>query len=189
MTAERIAALLEPYAPGVLPGVADQLLVYLDLIVKWNARTNLTAIRNPEEIVRRHFGESLFLSRHLPAAQTLLDLGSGAGFPGVPIQLERPDLKVTLAESQMKKAAFLRELARELQLGMEIWAGRAEDMAASRRFDVVTLRAVDDPTLAIKLARMRLAQGGTIAHLTIGTTTEEALAVPGAERRILQFLR
>src|ERR1700728_3898680 len=86
--------------PSLTPPAAilPQLSAYLDLLLKWNARTNLTAIRDPEEIVRRHFGESLFVARHLPACDTLLDLGSGAGFPGIPIQLALPELNVTLAE-------------------------------------------------------------------------------------------
>src|SRR6202041_1504910 len=114
-----IAALLIPYLnppAAILP----QLSAYLDLLLKWNARTNLTAIRNPEEIVRRHFGESLFAARHLdPNTSSLLDFGSGAGFPGLPIALLRPDVQVTLAESQNKKATFLREVVRNLALTTE----------------------------------------------------------------------
>src|SRR5665213_2921666 len=108
----RIAALLAPYLGHhpVAPTLYPQLSKYLDLLLKWNARTNLTAIRDPEEIVRRHFGESLFAARHLdPKTATLLDLGSGAGFPGLPIALLCPEIQVTLAESQNKKASFLRE--------------------------------------------------------------------------------
>jgi 16S rRNA (guanine527-N7)-methyltransferase len=113
-----LPAILAPYL-GTYPPPADlypQLSAYLDLLLKWNARTNLTAIRDPEEIVRRHFGESLFAGVHLAAKlsseATLLDLGSGAGFPGLPIQLLLPGLQVTLAESQNKKATFLREAVR-----------------------------------------------------------------------------
>src|ERR1700686_1797783 len=106
-----IADLLTPYLPDPPATLLPQLSLYLDLLLKWNARTNLTAIRDPEEIVRRHFGESLFAARRLalseiaPVAITLLDFGSGAGFPGLPIALLRPAVQVTLAESQNKKAA------------------------------------------------------------------------------------
>src|ERR1700678_3008771 len=98
----KIATLLAPYlAPP--PEILPKLSFYLDLLLKWNARTNLTAIRDPEEIVRRHFGESLFAAQHLsPSTSTLLDLGSGAGFPGLPIALLHPEIAVTLAESQNK---------------------------------------------------------------------------------------
>src|SRR5438067_3390615 len=141
-----IADLLVPYLPDPPATLLPQLSSYLDLLLKWNARTNLTAIRDPEEIVRRHFGESLFAARHLSLeneqllekpeisgpdsdAITLLDLGSGAGFPGLPIALLCPGVQVTLAESQNKKAAFLREVVRSLRLpNAEVWAARAETL-------------------------------------------------------------
>lgn len=135
--------------------VREQLAVYLELLLKWNARMNLTAIRKPEEIVRRHFGESLFAGTHLGQCGTLLDLGSGAGFPGVPIQLMRPDVKVTLAESQGKKAAFLREVVRELGLQTEVWAARVETMPVERGFDSVAMRAVDNMGAAVREGWMR----------------------------------
>src|SRR5271163_1208799 len=150
-----IADLLTPYLdppPNLLP----QLSTYLDLLLKWNARTNLTAIRNPEEIVRRHFGESLFAARHLnPHTSTLLDFGSGAGFPGLPIALLRPDIQVTLAESQNKKATFLREVIRNLKLPTEIWAARVETMPEARLFHTVTLRAVDNMGASLTAAAPR----------------------------------
>ena len=143
-----IAELLTPFYPAPPARLLGQLSAYLDLLLKWNARTNLSAIREPEAIVTRHFGESLFLASRLPSARTLLDLGSGAGFPGLPCALARPELMVTLAESQNKKASFLREVARTLAVDVEIWDKRAELLPDDRRFDVVTLRAVDNPEAA-----------------------------------------
>jgi 16S rRNA (guanine527-N7)-methyltransferase len=175
----KIATLLAPYLtppPEILP----QLSLYLDLLLKWNARTNLTAIRDPEEIVRRHFGESLFAARHIPAgAKTLLDFGSGAGFPGLPIALLHPNLEVTLAESQNKKSTFLREAVRVLTLpNVQVWPNRVETMPPNRVFDVVTLRAVDDMDTALPTAKTRIAPGGKLLLLTTsaqapsnGTTT------------------
>ncbi|HWW22665.1 MAG TPA: 16S rRNA (guanine(527)-N(7))-methyltransferase RsmG, partial [Edaphobacter sp.] len=130
----QIASLLAPYlAPP--PEILPQLSLYLDLLLKWNARTNLTAIRDPEEIVRRHFGESLFAAQHIGPCDTLLDLGSGAGFPGLPIALLHPEVRVTLAESQNKKSTFLREAARTLALpNVEIWPARVESMPPARQF-------------------------------------------------------
>ena len=157
LSPDRIAHLLQPFlksAPAPLPETLFlQLSLYLDLLLKWNARTNLTAIHDPQAIVTRHFGESLFLACHLPVGvHTILDLGSGAGFPGIPLHLLRPDLTVTLAESQGKKAAFLREAVRSLALSTFVHAGRAEDLVGRQRFDIVTLRAVDNMTLARRLA-------------------------------------
>ena len=157
LTEPTLAALLTPYLDppaAILP----RLSLYLDLLLKWNARTNLTAIRDPEEIVRRHFGESLFAARHLnPETPTLLDFGSGAGFPGLPIALLRPHIAVTLAESQNKKAAFLREAVRQLKIPAEIWPNRVEAMPPTRQFHTVTLRAVDNMAAALTAAAPRAA--------------------------------
>jgi 16S rRNA (guanine527-N7)-methyltransferase len=181
--------LLAPYlgdAP-VPPGLYDQLSAYLDLLLKWNARTNLTAIREPEQIVQRHFGESLFTGLQLSTPYSLfptpclLDFGSGAGFPGLPIQLLLPELRVTLAESQGKKASFLREAVRTLGLKTEVWAGRVEDMPASQTFDTVTLRAVDNMAAALAAARPRVAPGGLLVTLSSEQNPEaENIPMPGA---------
>ncbi len=171
MTPNSVAELLEPYlgspvaqiergsvAHRIRPEIYSQIIVYIDLILKWNARINLTAIRTPEEIVRRHFGESLFVATRLGPCGTLLDFGSGAGFPGLPIQLLRPDVQVTLAESRSRKASFLREVVRSLGLPTEVWAGRVEDMPTQRRFDGITLRAVDDMHTAVQEASIRASE-------------------------------
>jgi 16S rRNA (guanine527-N7)-methyltransferase len=176
LTPEEIAVLLQPYVVGApepafgWPQLHSQLVIYLQLILKWNARTNLTAIRTPDEIVRRHFGESLFVSSHLGECPTLLDFGSGAGFPGIPIQLLRPDIQVTLAESQGKKASFLREAVRTLGLATEVWAGRVETMPESRRFHTVTLRAVDDMKIAVDEAARRASKRVAI----LGTSSQSS---------------
>jgi 16S rRNA (guanine527-N7)-methyltransferase len=170
LTPDTIAAILQPYlaVPAAQPedgfilspdwpGVFAQLAAYLDLILRWNARINLTAIRDPEEIVRRHFGESLFVGTQLGYCPTLLDFGSGAGFPGLPIQLMRPDIRVTLAESRSRKAAFLHEAVRSMRLSATIWPSRVEDMPSIQRFHTVALRAVDDMDAALPQAASRTA--------------------------------
>jgi 16S rRNA (guanine527-N7)-methyltransferase len=169
-----IATLLQPYLIdkiAIPQTLYSQLSLYLDLLLKWNARTNLTAIRDPEEIVRRHFGESLFAAQYLdPAATKLLDFGSGAGFPGLPIALLRPEIQVTLAESQNKKTTFLREVARSLKLPIEIWAARVETMPETMLFHTVTLRAVDNMDAALAAAAPRAAR-----DLLLLTNAEAAL--------------
>ena len=186
---QRLTTLLEPFFQEPTPLLLDQLSTYLDLLLLWNARTNLTAIREPAGIVQNHFGESLFAARHLPGGKTLLDLGSGAGFPGLPIQLAHPTLSVTLAESQSKKASFLREVVRTLKLPTEVWAGRVEAMPTGRRFDLVTLRAVDDPFLAMRLAGDRVASHGQVLHLTTHPDpAARSIRVPLSHSRVLSFL-
>jgi 16S rRNA (guanine527-N7)-methyltransferase len=143
-------------------------------------------------MVRRHFGESLFLARHLPQVGSLLDLGSGAGFPGLPIQLARPALKVTLAESQHKKSSFLREVVRSLGLKTEVWVGRAEDLPATRQFDVVAMRAVDTPEAALAIAMARIVPGGFLAEMTTRQPNapvlgEGGIEIPMSDRGILRI--
>jgi 16S rRNA (guanine527-N7)-methyltransferase len=195
---ETIRELLSPClaSSGLTDELIGQLSAYLDLLIRWNARVSLTAIRRPEEIVRRHFGESLFTGAHLAArledGAELLDYGSGAGFPGLPIQLLLPGVRVTLAESQAKKVAFLREVIRVLDLKAEVWPRRVEDLPPSRRFDAVTLRAVEQMALSVDSATGLLQDNGWLAALVgrdaDGTGAEEFI-LPGSEHRRLLMWR
>ncbi len=147
---------------------------YIDLLLKWNARINLTAIREPAEIVQRHFGESLFAAKSLLAhnpVETAIDLGSGAGFPGVPFAILAPDVQVTLIESQQKKATFLKELIYSLELkNVKVFGERAESYLKTS--DLVMLRAVDKFEQALQLAVRLTRVGGRVA-LMIGAAQIE----------------
>ena len=170
---------------------------YLALLLRWNTRVNLTAIRTEEGILSRHFVESIACARALPhEIATLLDFGSGAGFPGLPIAICRPEIAVTLAESQGKKAAFLQEAVRTLGLSTRVHAGRAEDLG--QRFDCVTLRAVDRMEQAVRAAAALVRSGGWLAPLTTlseieavraaagdGFAWAEPVPLPGSVERIL----
>jgi 16S rRNA (guanine527-N7)-methyltransferase len=187
------AAHLPPLDSATSAKFAD----YLAVILRWNARMNLTAVRDPGGILQRHFLESIACARLLPReTTTLLDFGSGAGFPGIPIALCRSEIAVTLAESQGKKAAFLQEAVRTLGLNVQIHAGRAE--ALSSQFDCVTLRAVDRMELAVQEAARLVRIGGWLAPLTTSTALSKIQAaadagfswsapasLPGADDRIL----
>jgi 16S rRNA (guanine527-N7)-methyltransferase len=128
MDPAQIAPLLAPFLEhdALSPAQLSNISTYIDLLLRWNAHLNLTSVRRPEDIVTRHFGESFFAARHLfprfpapdraAAAPTLADLGSGAGFPGIPIKLWAPHVHVTLIESHQKKATFLREAIRATKL-------------------------------------------------------------------------
>ena len=169
MTSAQIAALLREEAGLVVEdALAAQFASYLELLARWNTRTNLTAIRDPHEIVLRHFGESLSCARVLPrGVTTLLDYGSGAGFPGLICCLARPEITVTLAESQGKKAAFLQEACRMLGVTASVHAGRVSSISAERKFGAVTLRAVDKMSDACVEAKSRVDAGGWLALMTI----------------------
>jgi len=156
MAANRLNQLIEESGhPSLSPETAEKFAAYLTLLQKWNGRTNLTAIRDEEGILSRHFLESILCAHKLPQGiVSLLDFGSGAGIPGIPIALIRPEISVTLAESQNKKAAFLREAVRTLSLETKVHSARAETLQTT--FDAVTLRAVDNMAAAIPAAIQRL---------------------------------
>ena len=212
MHLERINALLEPFLePGHGQELSNddlnRISMYIDMLLHWNARVNLTAIRNEEEIVTRHFGESLFAARHLfprrsaEAAQAgsqvrLADLGSGAGFPGIPIKLWDPDLLVTLIEANLKKATFLREVVRALTLtNIDIQNERAESLGKTS-FDVVTLRAVERfndvlpvaaglVTTAGRLGLLIAARQVSVTQTVADFVWGKPVFIPGARSRVL----
>jgi len=126
----------------------DALERHYELLVRWNRVLNLTAIRNMEEAVIRHYCECLFFATLLPAGQRVLDYGSGAGFPGIPIAVLCPDRRVTLVESHQRKAVFLQEATRDMS-NVEVLPRRGEDIAGN--WDLVVARAVS-PEEVVKQA-------------------------------------
>lgn len=265
MKTARISDLLEPFLERPLAQFQlEQISTYIDLLLRWNARINLTAIRSEDEIVTRHFGESLFMARHLfpsapsadrsaspsadpsarristpttePAPQQnleichpersqakseaigpaqskdpylptapssphpqVVDIGSGAGFPALPLKLWSPHIHLTMIESNHKKATFLREVTRTLTLtNIDIITGRAETAAQSLNgsAEVVTLRAVERFEAILLTAAEFLAPGATLAlligvsqlsHLTTlsGFKCCDPIPVPLSESRVL----
>ena len=159
MNNARIAELLDPFlsdnsrrhTPALSASQVGLISMYVDLLLRWNDRVNLTAIREPEEIVTRHFGESIFAARQLfpqpelEAGRTahVIDIGSGAGFPGLPAKIWAPHIRLTLIESNQKKATFLREVVRHLGLpSVDVFAARAKTYLGTPG-DVVMFRAVE----------------------------------------------
>jgi 16S rRNA (guanine527-N7)-methyltransferase len=200
MQVTRIIELLQPF---LTPACEQQLTakdyecisIYIDILHRWNARINLTAVRNEEEIVTRHFGESFFAAsnlfpgrggeegelkepgtRKVVARSTVADIGSGAGFPGIPIKLWAPSVALTLIESNHKKAAFLREVTRFLRLtGINVQSARAEHI--DQTFDFVILRAVERFTDILPIAAGLLAPSGRLALLISSSQFEQASSV------------
>jgi 16S rRNA (guanine527-N7)-methyltransferase len=189
-------AFLEAGIAVLPPAVYGQFHAYLELLLRWNQRLNLTAVREPEQIICRHFVECTFAAQHLPRNITsLLDYGSGAGLPGIPIAICRPEIRVTLAEAQGKKAAFLREALRVLSLNGEIYDGRVETMPEERRFTAVSMRAVEKMELAIPIAVKRVKRylillttersAPTYRALTPELTWLKPIPLPNTEQMIL----
>lgn len=153
---------------------------YLSLFIRWNERVSLSAVRDERSILSRHFVESIICARRLPAGiSTLLDFGSGAGLPGIPISICRPEILVTLAEANGKKTAFLRECVRQLELSAEVYDGRAELLTG--HYGCVTLRAVDRMAAAVKTAATLVAPSGWLALLTTGADLASLQAAAGAQ--------
>jgi len=143
----------------------QRLLDYIALIEKWNRVYNLTAIREPEKMVSHHLLDSLAVAPHL-RVKRLLDVGSGAGLPGIPIALANPDTHVTLLDSNHKKAAFLNQAVMELKLkNAEVCSERVESWQAQNRFDVIISRAFSDMGEFVRLTGHLLAPGGMFAAM------------------------
>jgi 16S rRNA (guanine527-N7)-methyltransferase len=125
----------------------EHLWQHYEILLRWNAKMNLTSIAPGEEMVVRHYCESLFFGAHLPGREnecSVVDLGSGAGFPGVPLAISHPTWRLTLLESNQKKAVFLRESTRKIP-NISVLSTRAE--AVTQRFDWIISRGVDAKTV------------------------------------------
>jgi 16S rRNA (guanine527-N7)-methyltransferase len=150
-TPDWFAKLLDP---ELTPFQIGQLHQHYELLLRWNQRMNLTTVKPGPEMVIRHYCESLFFAKHLPASQetlSVVDVGSGAGFPGVPIAILRPQWRVTLVESNQRKAVFLRESSRGLN-NVTVLAQRIEDVAITA--DWLVARAVEPGEVVAQIPRL-----------------------------------
>lgn len=152
---------------------------HFELLLRWNRRMNLTSIRDPLEMIERHYCESVFLGVHLPEGEiTVVDVGSGAGFPGIGVAVMRPQARVTLIESNQKKAAFLKEATRNVG-NIRVLGRRAEDVG--ERFDWLISRAVawaDLPMLGDHLALLASEPAPEFPW-------RESIRLPWGDRRVL----
>jgi 16S rRNA (guanine527-N7)-methyltransferase len=193
----QLASLLRPFITLDEEQLA-QTSKYLELLLQWNARINLTAVRDPKNIVIRHFGESFFaaacLLRH---GQSLaaIDFGSGAGFPGLPVAMLFPEVRVTLIESSGKKAAFLSEVIRTLHLGNAVvFRGRGEEYPG--KADLVLMRAVEKFEATVTVAATLVEAEGRLALMVgegqvgkaenlVALNWQSPISIPSGHSRIL----
>lgn len=163
-----------------LPGeLAPPLLAYLDLLARWNRTYNLTAVRDPREMVPRHILDSLAMNAWLDDIATLADLGTGPGLPGIPLAIARPQLRVTLVEANGKKARFLREAVRTLGLGnADVAESRIEALDRPGAFDAITARALATLPQILDFGGHLLAPGGRLLAMKGARPDEEIAALP-----------
>src|SRR6266436_2109233 len=130
LSADVIEKALREFQVQLTPGQVASVQKYIAILLTWNEKVNLTAIRDPLEILYRHFCESMYAAAAVPiGASRLADVGSGGGFPGLPLKILRPNLQVFLIESNIKKVTFLAEVIRELGLkGAQVLARRYEEL-------------------------------------------------------------
>jgi 16S rRNA (guanine527-N7)-methyltransferase len=194
---ELIELTLREYGVSATPQTFAAIRLYISLLLRWNERISLTTVTDPRELLRFHFGECMFASSAVPLRDgRLADVGTGAGFPGIPLKLLNPDLQLVLIESNAKKAAFLSECVRQIGItGAEVYRARFEDLPSKAApFDFVTARALGAyPTLA-KWSRAMLGHGGKLV-LWLGERDSidmsrdalfqwrEPIPIPGSDRR------
>ena len=147
-----------------LPADAEgRLCTYLGLLSKWNRVYNLTSVRDENLMVTQHLLDSLSVLPHLGKVATLADIGSGAGLPGIPLAIARPEMAVALVESNQKKSSFLQQAKIELKLeNVSIYCARVEDFKPDSLFDAVTSRAFSELALFVRMAGHLLAPGGRL---------------------------
>ena len=162
----------------------QQLLDFIELIAKWNRVHNLTAIRDPDAMVAHHILDSLSVVPHLDGKR-IADIGSGAGLPGIPVAVARPDCRVTLVESNGKKAAFLLQAVAELGLeNVTVVAARAEDFRPAEGFDCVLARAFADLGDFTRATRHLLATGGALFAMKGAYPRAELQRLPAGMRAV-----
>lgn len=188
------------------PALAAPLLDYLALLARWNAAYNLTAIRDPREMLSKHLLDSLAMQPFVRGLATLADLGTGPGLPGIPLAIATPNLQVTLVESNGKKARFLREAVRQLKLGnVQVAESRIEAFQPDALFDAITARALATLPLILELGGHLLGPDGRLLAMKgvlpddeiaalppgWGVAAIHPLRVPGlaAERHLLEIVR
>jgi 16S rRNA (guanine527-N7)-methyltransferase len=190
---------LRPYGTALDSGIADKIRTYISILLKWNHTISLTTVNDPTGILKFHFGESIFAASQVDFEKSrLADVGSGAGFPGLPLAIVIPGLDVTLIESNSRKCAFLSEVARELQLpNVTVFRGRMEAFPSrSEPLKYVTARALGHHASLLAWTRRHISPDGRIV-LWLGESDsrdvsvnpnwrwEQAERIPGSERRFL----
>ena len=168
--------LLAPHATG---GELNRLVRYADLLSVWSERHNLVRFAGPQELVDRHVVDSLAAAPFLDSRGRLLDVGSGAGLPGVPLLVVRPEWSGVLLEPRQKRWAFLKMVVRELGLSADVKRMRFQDLRESEPFDAITMRAVGNLEALVAWSQTRLTESGQVLLWTTGDRVDALGALAG----------
>ena len=180
----RLAAGLAQLGLALAPGQVEALLRLVDELADWNTRVNLTAIRSPADIVDKHLLDSLAVLPLLNGL-TVADVGTGAGFPGLPLAIADPDRRFTLVEATGKKAAFVRHAAGILNLpNVEVVAERAESYRPGRPFDGVIARALGPLAEFVRVAGHLAGRGGRLLAMKGKVPEAEIAALPAGWKAV-----
>jgi len=178
-----ISEILSPLRPDLSSAQLDQFETYYAMLADWNTRVNLTAITEPEDVAKKHFLDSLAAAPYLKANAAVADVGTGAGFPGLPLLILRPDLKLTLIDSLQKRLVFLEAVLKELKLSAELVHARAEDAGQNpkyrEKFDAALTRAVSGVPVLCELT-LPLVKVGGVSIAYKGDSAEELSASKNA---------
>ena len=156
----------------------EQFFEYMNLLIEWNEKMNLTAIIEPEEIILKHFIDSITILKEIPDGSKLVDVGTGAGFPGIPLSIMNSTLKITLVDSLNKRLIFLQEVISKLQLqNVEIVHARAEEFGQNKKyresFDIATSRAVANLSTLSEYLIPLVKLGGKTINMKAANAKEE----------------
>lgn len=178
---EKFNKLLQTLDINISEEQLKQFDTYYKLLVEWNSKINLTAITDKEEVYLKHFYDSLcMIKAHKLDEQSILDVGSGAGFPSIPLKIIFPKLKVTIIDSLNKRIIFLIELTKALNIDVELIHGRAEELKRQNHYDIVTARAVAPLNILTELCLPYVKVNGYFLPLKSQNFTEEAQTINNA---------
>ncbi len=175
----------------------EQFFKYMNLLIEWNEKINLTAIVEPKEIILKHFIDSLTINKYIEKASSIVDVGTGAGFPGIPLLIYRDDIKVTLVDSLNKRLIFLQEVINQLDLkNVKVIHSRVEDFGKNKnyreKFDIATARAVANLAVLseylvplIKIGGKCICMKGSIIEDEI-KQSENAFKILGTKKKLIE---
>lgn len=185
--------LMKMRIPELTPAQLDQFNTYYEMLTDWNTRMNLTTITEKGEVARKHFHDSVRASAWIPEGANCIDVGTGAGFPGVPLMILRPDLKMTLLDSLDKRLGFLDALLKELKLHAELVHARAEDAGQDpkyrERYDIALSRAVAGLPTLLELTVPFVKVGGTAIAYKGAASDELYASISAAEKLKVELTR